>query len=464
MFEPKIEIIAHTPDIEKLCTTAIRQTYRPEHPKELLETTDQKTIEKLIENITRMGHFSTLEHGCFTISFNNVSVFFEEFLIEHRLASYSVKSRRYVNYGEAGFVIPDYFDKNPDLRKRYVETMNFLFDTYKFLIEKGVPIEDARFVLPYSFHTSIIATMNVRELIHFLHACIYGRGKRFEEIRKIGETLLEKVQKIAPNIYKDLKNLEPEFPDNEEEMKRIASFHTKQRKKPKVEILWHIDNPDKKVAISALIRSKKVNMEEIEEKLTEIKEKVIDVVLNSKRPRELEQINFTFRINNVSLSTLTHISRHRIQSLIVPSFTEFGKSHDYIVPKSVTATREIEKRYRLAFEKSSELHEFLLKNHVPEELLVYNYLSGNLVDIITTMNARELYHFFRLRCCMRAQWEVRDIANEMLIRVKKIAPLTFKKAGPSCYLYGKCTEGKFACGKFTEIVEKYKKFHEETKV
>jgi thymidylate synthase (FAD) len=465
MFEPKIEIIAQTPEVEKLCTVAVKQTFKKEHPKELLTATDQKSIETLLGNVMKLGHYSTLEHACFTISFNDVSVFFEEFLIEHRLASYSVKSRRYVDYSQSGYVIPDYFEDKPELKKRYAETMNFLFDTYKYLTEKGIPTEDARFVLPYCFKTSMIVTMNVRELIHFLHTCIYGRGRKFEEVKKIGEMLLEKLNQIAPNIYKDLKSLEPEYPDDEESLKALAHIEKrKYQKRPKVELLWYTDDPDRKVAASALMRSSLAGSEDIEEKLPELKEKIIDVVLNSKRPRELEQVNFTFRVNNVTLSSLTHISRHRIHALMVPSFTEFGKSHDYVLPDKIRSTRDLEKKYRMGFEKSADLHEFLIKQKVPEELLIYNYLSGNFVDIITTMNARELYHFLRLRCCMRAQWEVREIANEMLIRAKKAAPLTFKKAGPSCYLYGRCTEGKFTCGKFAEIAEKYKKFHEETAV
>jgi thymidylate synthase (FAD) len=75
--------------------------------------------------------------------------------------------------------------------------------------------------------------------------------------------------------------------------------------------------------------------------------------------------------------------------------------------------------------------------------------------IIVTMNARELQHFFRLRCCNRAQWEIHDMADLMLKRVKKVSPVLFEKAGPGC-VNGPCPEGSYTCGKAKEVRKKYK--------
>jgi thymidylate synthase (FAD) len=74
--------------------------------------------------------------------------------------------------------------------------------------------------------------------------------------------------------------------------------------------------------------------------------------------------------------------------------------------------------------------------------------------IMVTMNARELLHFFRQRCCNRAQWEIRQLAEEMLKDVKGIAPTIFHKAGPGC-LYAPCPEGEYTCGKIKEVRKKY---------
>ena len=342
MFEPTIEIISHTPDIEKLCTTAVKHTYRKGKPSELMRGVSDKEKENLLGNIMRAGHLSVIEHGYFTIFFNDVSVFFEQFLIEHRLASYTVKSRRYVDYSESGFVVPNYLEDKPILRKRYADTVKKLFGIYRFLVDKGVPVEDARFVLPYCFKTSIICTMNSRELRHFLERCL---ANEYAEIRKVGKVLLPKVKRIAPEIYGDLELKNPEMEE------KIVSFDMEGRKpRKKVELLYYTEKPDEKIVLANLVKNTGMDTESLREKVEEFKEKVMDSVLKSRRPRELEQANFTFRINNLSLSILTHITRHRIHSLIVPDFTLSGKSSNYVVPESVRMTGILEKKYREAFE------------------------------------------------------------------------------------------------------------------
>ena len=93
-------------------------------------------------------------------------------------------------------------------------------------------------------------------------------------------------------------------------------------------------------------------------------------------------------------------------------------------------------------EKSNEDARFVLPNACETRLIV-------------TMNVRELMHFFELRCCMRAQWEIRGLAEEMLRLCKQAAPVLFANAGPGC-VRGKCPEGDKSCGKMQEIREKYK--------
>ena len=74
--------------------------------------------------------------------------------------------------------------------------------------------------------------------------------------------------------------------------------------------------------------------------------------------------------------------------------------------------------------------------------------------MVVTMNARSLHNFFRHRCCNRAQWEIQDVANQMLALVKEVAPNLFKNAGPAC-LTGPCPEGKMTCGQIREMRERY---------
>ena len=74
---------------------------------------------------------------------------------------------------------------------------------------------------------------------------------------------------------------------------------------------------------------------------------------------------------------------------------------------------------------------------------------------MVTMDGRSLLHFFGLRCCLRAQWEIRELADEMLKEVRRVEPKLFRRAGPYCYQLGYCPEGRFTCGRMEEVKRRY---------
>ena len=113
---------------------------------------------------------------------------------------------------------------------------------------------------------------------------------------------------------------------------------------------------------------------------------------------------------------------------------------------------EILKRYHDAFAKMKNLYDYLKEQVCSEEQLVYCQMSGNTLDIVSSMNGRELLLFFKLRTCSRAQWEIREYAVEMLRQLRKISPRIFSRFGPSCY-FSSCPEGALSCGKPDEIKE-----------
>ena len=108
---------------------------------------DRDKNTNLIGKVTASGHTSTVEHTYFQLAFQNVTAVVEQFIIEFRLASYTVKSRRYVNFSDAGFYVPEF--NNAEIEKSYKEHMSEMFALYDELCENGVLREDARFVLPY---------------------------------------------------------------------------------------------------------------------------------------------------------------------------------------------------------------------------------------------------------------------------------------------------------------------------
>ena len=170
-----------------------------------------------------------------------------------------------------------------------------------------------------------------------------------------------------------------------------------------------------------------------------------------------EHASFTFAIEGVSRALLAQITRHRIASFSVRSQRYVSEGDfNYIVPPAISALGpEAEAEYERqmatmldwyrgwqeklggAGESANEDARFVLPNACETKMIV-------------TMNARELLHFFELRCCNRAQWEIRGIAWQMLGEVMKVAPAVFASAGPGC-LKGHCPEGKKSCGRAAEV-------------
>ncbi|SCY11841.1 FAD-dependent thymidylate synthase [Desulfoluna spongiiphila] len=463
MEKARAVILAFTPEPERMCASAARISSTKGAATEIYENTDRTNIGPLIKRVVALGHVTITEHAVFNIAFENVSAFFEQFLIEFRLAAYTIKSRRYVDYSEMGGLAPEFRLKkggvaDASFADRFEALSSELFEDYHKLLEAGVPKEDARFVLPYCLRSHIYCTVNARELLHILHSCLHGRGAAYPEIRQIGESLLAQAKEILPDVFDDIDKVEKGREDKEVRLRELLAGKGVQRRaegdSALVELLTHSGEPDLMVAVSALVSHSGCSSADA---LTLLKDDesltagVIDIVTSDRRRRELEQVNVTFRLNDMSLSCLTHLARHRIQSLVVPSFTEFGKSRTCVMPETITENEAAKEIYMGCFEKSMDLYESFLDAGVMEEDLVYLYLSGNVMDVVTTMNGRELYHFLKLRCCDRAQWEIRNYAVGMLSAVRGISPVLFGKVGPGCFMDGVCPEGKMSCGKQVEM-------------
>lgn len=454
----KAIILSHTPEPERICAAAARISTTRGTATAIFEKTHRDNIGKLISNVIGIGHKTVIEHAVFNIAFENVSAFFEQFLIEFRLAAYTIKSRRYVDFSKMGFLHPDFrfvrdiseTDKK-DVGLIFGNHINGLFNEYAGLEEKGVPREDARFILPYCYRSNIYCTVNARELVHIIYSAIYGRGKRFPELVHLGNQLLVQARQILPDVFDMVAHLECGAEDKESRLRTLLNGCIQKENPPQslTELTAYTPMPEQMVALAAMIVHTGGDTDtarQLIENTPELMRKVVEIVTSDRRKRELEQVNFTFRINGISLAGLTHLARHRIQSVMVPSFTEFGKSKTYLIPDSIASDPAVLEKYRTIWERHDDVFGQLANAGVVAEDLVYLYLSGNLVDVITTMNGRELYHFMRLRTCNRAQWEIRAIAVDMLKKLRHIAPGLFSRVGPACFMDGQCPEGKLSCG------------------
>jgi len=226
-----------------------------------------------------------------------------------------------------------------------------------------------------------------------------------------------------------------------------------------VKLLSYSPEAQKLTAMAAKLCYSPAHIDDIEENLTPDRssaylQKIVDLGHLS----TVEHASFTFGIEGVSRTLLAQITRHRIASFSVQSqryvsYSEGG--FGYIVPPAIRELGEqavSEYKEQMATmqnwydgwreklgtgEKSNEDARFVLPGSCETRMLV-------------TMNARELMHFFSLRCCNRAQWEIRELAWRMLTLVLEVAPALFANAGPAC-VRGACSEGKMTCGKASEV-------------
>ncbi len=173
----------------------------------------------------------------------------------------------------------------------------------------------------------------------------------------------------------------------------------------------------------------------------------------------LEHLSFTFGIEGISRVTSHQLVRHRIASYSQQSqrYVKAGEALDYIIPPSINENTRVHEKFVNLVSSIKKLYDEMIVEGIPLEDARYILPNAAETKIIVTMNARELRHFFQLRCCNRAQWEIREMAKGMLKLVKEKAPLIFSDAGPSC-LRGPCQEGEMACGKIEEVRQEFQGF------
>jgi len=136
-------------------------------------------------------------------------------------------------------------------------------------------------------------------------------------------------------------------------------------------------------------------------------------------------------------------------------YVEFKDALEVVVPESISRDRDLERRYLEHCGDAFSLYRDMCEGGIPAEDARYLFPAAAQTKIIVTMNARELRHFFRIRCCERAQWEIRSIAGRMVSLARDAAASLFFDSGPSC-VGGPCPEGDMTCGKINEVRARYK--------
>lgn len=215
-----------------------------------------------------------------------------------------------------------------------------------------------------------------------------------------------------------------------------------------VELLYHTPDPERAIATAARLCYAPVGAAELMETMPEAKVKsVLSTIMGSGHFSTLEHASYTFAVDGVSRALTHQLVRHRIASFNQQSqrYVAFSGDLPVVKPESVAASEQSSALFDAAIEHAQEAYRALLDAGVPAEDA--RYLLPNAVEtkIVITMNVRELLHFFKLRCCNRAQWEIRAMAHEMLDLARPTAPFIFMDAGAPC-VSGICPEGKMTCG------------------
>ncbi|MBI5233905.1 MAG: FAD-dependent thymidylate synthase [Deltaproteobacteria bacterium] len=226
----------------------------------------------------------------------------------------------------------------------------------------------------------------------------------------------------------------------------------------KVLLLNYTPEPEKTVALAAKLCYSDSRIAELEDKVRGVPhERFLSNIIKMGHLSVLEHASFTFGIEGISRATSHQLVRHRLASYSQQSqrYVRFGEDAEFVIPASIGKNPKSRKKFIDTVSKLYKVYSWLMAAGAPAEDARYVLPNAACTRIIVTMNARELLHFFRLRCCERAQWEIRNMATEMLRLSKEKAPVIFKSAGPSC-VKGACAEGEMTCGRPKDIREKFK--------
>jgi len=236
--------------------------------------------------------------------------------------------------------------------------------------------------------------------------------------------------------------------------------------KLKVILLRHTPNPEETVAMAAKLCYSPSNITSLKDKIeTKDQKSFVGKLIQMGHMTPIEHPTFTFAIEGISRACSHQLVRHRLASYSQQSqrYVSEESGFDYVIPPIIKEDKEL-KRAFLTFMTEAQnaynnmvikLNEKGIKGESANQDARFILPNAAETKIMVTMNARELLHFFRQRCCNRAQWEIRKMSEEMLKLARKIAPIIFSKAGPGC-LYAPCPEGSYTCGKIQEVRKKYR--------
>ncbi len=454
----------------EIVSSAGRLSRFPGDVLEVLNLSEGKTLEQNTNYASRvigMVHESISDHDYCVFAMKDVSPLVEQTIIAERFSSFTIKSRREVDFSNVGFYIPNFHNKegeihpdNKSIQQEYKKYMQSLFDSYEKLVNQGIPVEDARFVLPYCYHSNIIMGIDAHTLKDMIIKFTKTKYQNIEELRELGEKLYQIAKQEVPYIIPTIDATPSKQSDDVEEYLNNNISKEKYQIIEQPKLLSYSQEVDASILISAIMRRYKYDYDQakkVYDKLSEnpnFQYELMKKIAFSSDKLELTQANFRFQIP-LSYAILTHLTRHRTHDIIVPDFVPNPDLMQYKTPPTIK--KEHEDEYNNIFYQNQAMYEHFKNDYgIREEDLVYFTLSGNLINVITNMNGKTLEHILRLRECNKAQWETRQMAYGMHKEIKALddAKIFEHILGSTCITQGVCNEGKECCGKVYTLKNK----------
>ncbi len=422
-----------------------------------------------IERVIKMGHTSTVDHDYMVFAVSEVTPVIEQTIIAERFCSFTVKSRREVNFAEVGFYTPEFHDKegkilanNKEIQKDYNNYMKSLFKSYQKFIDEGISKEDARFILPYCYHSELIMGLDSTSLVRMIKKLTKTKLSKISELKEFGEKLYEIAKTRVPYLKVLIEDEEEILESTAENILESLQIDNKYELLKEPILLSCTDNIDKTLFVNMIARisgKSVVEAENIYESFIkgnkELETKLMKALFKEIDVEDLKQINLRFQIP-VPFAILTHFTRHRRLALSIPAFTNLDNINHYVTPPSIKNCKLYD-LYKEIYAKNIEKLEKFKKLNIRDEDLIYFTLSGNAVNVIINFDGEAFRWICKLRECTKAQWYIRESVNKMHNLIREKSSFYANNLGPDCVTQHICKEGKESCGRLNVILEKLKK-------
>lgn len=443
---------------------------------DILELVSEDTLEENSKYANfvsgTLKHESISDHDYVLLGLQDVSILVEQLIIAERFASFTIKSRRMVDFSKVGYYVPDFHDEDGNIIKEnekakedYKNHMDYLFGRYSYFVENGIDIEDARYCLPYSYNSNIMMGVDAHVLRDMIIKFTKTKYAKIQELREFGERLYEIAKEKIPYIVPAIDAYKPDYEDTVGDFVRGINNQEYNRgytvlDKPK--LVARSNDVDDTILISAIMRYTQVSFDDAKILLEEavsndpsFKDTLMNMIFFKGDQNELAQISFEFQIG-ISFAVLTHYTRHRTHPIMIPDFAPLCDLYQFITPPAIKENPELNDKYTDIYTLNEiKCNDMKSKYGIREEDLVYYTLAGNRVNIVTRFDGKTFAHIAALRECNRAQWESRDVADGCHDEIRKLedAKLYASLVGPTCETQDFCREGKQCCGKILELRE-----------